>query len=226
MIDIGYTRAWLAAVVAAGAAWSCSSPTAPSPASPESQIPDVVNCALFPESGTASYVLPFPVGSRFEATRTFGHYTPLNEGVGLYAVDFPMPIGTSVHAARSGVVVAVEERFADGDRATFHENWVMVRHADNTVARYLHLTKDGALVEVGDRVAQGQVLGLSGDSGPSTAPHLHFDVQTCGPNLPPGYNQLPCGMTVPLSFRNTEAHGCGLQARHSYTAMAYTPDAR
>jgi murein DD-endopeptidase MepM/ murein hydrolase activator NlpD len=206
--------------------WSCSgAPTGPTPAPPVSQTPDV-NCSVFAEPASSIYVLPWAVGARFQVSRSFGHYTPANDGVGLYAIDFPMPIGTPVHAARAGVVVAVEERYADGDRATYHENWVMIRHADDTVGRYIHITRDGVLVEVGDVVTQGQLIARSGDTGPSGGPHLHFDVQTCGPNLPPAYNRLPCGMTVPVSFRNTAAHTCGLQPGQSYTAQAFAPDAR
>lgn len=52
------------------------------------------------------------------------------------------------------------------------------------------------------------------------------DVQTCGPNLPPRYNNPPCGQTVRLSFRNTEPQSCGLQARKAYTAEPFTPDSR
>lgn len=75
-------------------------------------------------------------------------------------------------------------------------------------------------------MAQGEVIGLSGNSGPSTGPHLHFDVQTCGPNLPPGYNRLPCGMTVPVSFSNTEAHACGLDPGKTYAAEPFSPGVR
>jgi len=124
------------------------------------------------------------------------------------------------------VVVAVEERFSNDDHADFHENWVMIRHADDTIARYIHLTTGGALVDVDDVVRQGQAIGLSGNSGASLGPHLHFDVQTCGPNLPPGYNRLPCGMTVPVSFRNTEPHSCGLTPRQTYSALPFDPDDR
>jgi murein DD-endopeptidase MepM/ murein hydrolase activator NlpD len=164
-------------------------------------------------------------------SRTFAHYFAPDGsiqagGVQLYAVDVPMPIGTPVHAIRAGVVVAVEERFSDDDHGRAQENWVMVRHADGTVARYIHLTRGGALVELGEAVAQGQRVGLSGNSGESGGPHLHFDVQSCGPNLPPGYNNLPCGRTVPLSFRNTLPQSCGLVPGTAYRAEAFTPDSR
>ena len=146
--------------------------------------------------------------------------------MGRYAIDIDMPTGTPVLAIRGGVVVAVEERFSDSDHAVYHENWVMVRHADNTVARYIHLTQNGALVNIDDVVVQGQTVGLSGNSGDSNGPHLHFDVQTCGPNLPPGYNNQPCGMTVPLSFRNTERQSCGLEAGRTYEALPFAAESR
>ena len=75
------------------------------------------------------------------------------------------------------------------------------------------------LLAVGERVAQGQEVALSGNTGQSAGPHLHFDVQRCGPNLPPHYNQLPCGQTLPLTFRNTAPHPCGLQEGVRYTAF-------
>jgi murein DD-endopeptidase MepM/ murein hydrolase activator NlpD len=213
-----------------GAAWSCSGSGTPSGPSPGTggppPVPSFVNCSVFQESQSAAYVLPYAVGQQYLVSRTFAHHTPLNDGVGLYAIDFVLPMRTPVHAARAGTVVAVEERFSDTDHADFHENWVMVRHADDTVARYIHLTTNGALVDVGDVVRQGDLIGLSGNSGASTGPHLHFDVQTCGPNLPPGYNRLPCGMTVPVSFRNTQAHTCGLEPTRSYVAEPFTADSR
>ncbi len=189
-------------------------------------VPDFVDCSVFGAPAQSEYVLPYQPGQRWEVGNTFGHYTPLNGGVGLYAIDFRMPIGTEVTAARAGTVVAIEEGFSDDDHQDYHENWVMVEHADGTIGRYIHLTRNGALVEIGQTVAQGEVIGLSGNSGASSRPHLHFDVQSCGPNLPPGYNDLPCGHTVPVTFRNTAAHSCGLAEDRFYRADTFTPDDR
>ena len=50
----------------------------------------------------------------------------------------------------------------------------MIQHADGSRAGYWHLQKDGALVNVGDTVTQGQVIGLSGKTGYAALPHLHF----------------------------------------------------
>jgi murein DD-endopeptidase MepM/ murein hydrolase activator NlpD len=53
---------------------------------------------------------------------------------------------------------------------------VVIRHEDGTFGQYLHLQKDGALVEVGQHVKAGAVIARSGHTGNSTTPHLHFAV--------------------------------------------------
>lgn len=115
-----------------------------------------------------------------------------------------MPIGTRIVAARDGEVILVEERFANGTRIPEQVNRIRVRHADGTVASYGHLTTNGALVEIGDRVARGQIIGLSGDS---SGPHLHFMVLACA----------DCG-SIAVTFRNTRPHPRGLIAGESYRA--------
>lgn len=86
-------------------------------------------------------------------------------------------------------------------------------------AQFIHLTHNGVLVNEGDRVKQGQVIALSGNTGDTGGgAHLHLDVQQCGPNLPPNYNQLPCGQTLPIVFRNTRPHACGLVSNERYRA--------
>jgi murein DD-endopeptidase MepM/ murein hydrolase activator NlpD len=98
-----------------------------------------------------------------------------------HAVDFAAPVGTPVHAARDGVVMHTESGFADaapedGD-ATDRANFIRVLHDDGTMALYAHLQPGGVHVRVGQRVRRGQAIGLSGNTGRSTAPHLHFVVQ-------------------------------------------------
>ena len=129
-----------------------------------------------------------------------------------------MPIGTQVLAARAGKVVSIREHFKDNNNIDLEENYIFIKHDDGTIARYFHLTHNGALIKEGDTVKAGQVIGLSGNTGQSGGPHLHFDVQKCGPNLPPHYNQLPCGQTVPITFKNTHKHQCGVKAGIKYSA--------
>lgn len=176
------------------------------------------DCSLYPSWKDSPYVLSWEAGREFLVTRTTDHYIRPIGGVGLYALDVPMPIGTTIVAARAGRVVAVQEAFVDGNGEDLKENFVFIRHADGTIARYFHLTHDGALVAVGDAVRQAQPIALSGNTGDSAGPHLHFDVQVCGPNLPPRYNALPCGQTVPVTFRTTRPNSCGLVAGERYQA--------
>jgi murein DD-endopeptidase MepM/ murein hydrolase activator NlpD len=185
---------------------------------PDPNGPAVLKSA-FPDSKKSHYILPYEANTSHLVWRTTSHYNTGNGGVGLYAIDIEMPIGTPLVASRAGKVVAVRDHFPDGNDKDLEENYVMVQHDDKTVSRYIHLRQGGALVKPGDAVRQGQRIALSGNSGQTGGPHLHFDVQTCGPNLPPAYNALPCGKTVPINFRNAEKNPCGLIANRKYRAL-------
>lgn len=95
------------------------------------------------------------------------------------ALDFKMKRGTKVTAAREGVVVRVKQ---DGDRGGWNKkyrpygNVIVIQHNDGTRAGYWHLQHNGAFVKVGDTVKQGQVIALSGKTGYTLFPHLHFIV--------------------------------------------------
>ena len=93
-----------------------------------------------------------------------------------YAMDIAMPEGTPIIAARSGVVVKTEnEQSAHGSDAS--GNFVRVQHDDGTQGVYLHLKQGSVSVRVGQRVGVGSPLALSGNTGNSSGPHLHFVVQ-------------------------------------------------
>ncbi|MDH3590140.1 MAG: M23 family metallopeptidase, partial [Gammaproteobacteria bacterium] len=57
-----------------------------------------------------------------------------------------------------------------------YANFLVILHDDSTTGEYYHLKKDGALVAEGDRVEAGQLIALSGNTGHTTMPHLHFGV--------------------------------------------------
>ena len=188
------------------------------------------DCSVFPPAETSESVLPWHIGHSYFANP---HAARENqEEAEKYSIDVPMPIGTDVLAIRAGTVVRLEEQFVDGDNEPGHENYVFVQHEDGTVARYVHLTNLGAVVNVDDTVQVGELVGYSGHTGNSSEPHLHFDVTRGCCTVPPRWTELPNGETIPLSFRNAKPlitknaarardTTCGLRRGVAYEAVAY-----
>lgn len=107
------------------------------------------------------------------------------------ALDFKVKQGTKICAARDGIVTAMREDSEKGGLKPENlsdGNYVTIQHNDSSVAHYWHLQKDGVTVNVGDTVKVGQWIGLSGNTGYSAFPHLHFEVQ--GYNASGEYKQL------------------------------------
>lgn len=126
------------------------------------------------------YQLPLQQRS-FRIDQGFGGGFSHNDPQNRYAVDFAADVGTPVTAAREGLVMQVESDFekASLNREKYggRANFIRILHDDGTMALYAHLRAEGALVRVGQRVRQGQQIGLSGNTGFTTGPHLHFAVQ-------------------------------------------------
>jgi murein DD-endopeptidase MepM/ murein hydrolase activator NlpD len=101
------------------------------------------------------------------------------------ALDFKMKRGTKILAARDGVVVRVKE---DGNKGGLNKKYrpygnnIVIQHADGSRAGYWHLQYNGVLVNVGDSVKKGQAIALSGKTGYTALPHLHFLVWTFNNN--------------------------------------------
>lgn len=158
------------------------------------------------------YVLPYPVGKAYTCTQGF-NMSYSHTGTFKYSVDFGMSIRTLVTAARSGRVIHIVESYSDDDPVGGHENVVIIMHEDTTYARYVHLTRNGALVQINQMVAPGDAVGLSGNSGSSGSPHLHFDVtKTFGGRS---------DQTIPFDFKNTKPHVGGLATGVVYEALPY-----
>ncbi len=112
---------------------------------------------------------------------TAGFVTRGTAGPSAYAdahpgLDVATPVGTAIRAAGGGVVVEVKEDAEYGLS-------VRLAHLDGYESLYAHASK--VLVEEGDRIPRGQLIALSGNSGRSTAPHLHFEVRRAGKVLDP-----------------------------------------
>ena len=137
--------------------------------------------------------LPFPAGSVVEVGQGHsGYFSHNNESH--FAIDFPLPEGSPIVAARAGVVLAArgDSNQGCGDISCADDaNYVLIDHGDGTRGQYWHLQQNGALVVPGEFVCAGQLIGLSGNTGFSTGPHLHFAViDPFGLSLPPRFYEL------------------------------------
>jgi murein DD-endopeptidase MepM/ murein hydrolase activator NlpD len=146
--------------------------------------------APFPNSPGHStrfrFVWPNPTG---QVTQGFGPtpytFEPSYGGFAHFhtGVDVASPQGTPILAADDGVVALV------GSGNTGYGNYVVIAHAGGVTTLYGHLL--AAAVRQGDRVSQGQTIGLEGSTGLSTGPHVHFEVRVNNqpvdplPYLPP-----------------------------------------
>ncbi len=151
------------------------------------------------------YALPYASGRSYRVLQGYGSRFS-HTGLEAYAIDFDMREGTPVHAARAGVVARVEESHSIGcwrDGCGRYANYIVILHNDGTTGEYYHLRHEGALVNVGDSVARGQKIGLSGNTGHTTMPHLHFAV----------YRATEWGNTQSIPVRFQSADGTVRRAR-------------
>lgn len=136
--------------------------------------------------------LPFAKGKGYQVMQGYnGRFSHQ----GIAAIDFRMDEASTITAAREGVVAEVVSHNDGGcpERVCAGmANLILIHHSDGSFAEYAHLKKDGALVKVGQQVKRGEAIGLSGNTGFSSAPHLHFAV------FRPGFESRK---TVPVSFR-------------------------
>lgn len=130
-----------------------------------------------PNAKPKSYRYPLPWrGGPFQQTQGPGGKFSHTNIKGRYARDISMPEGTPIIAARSGVVIKIENNQTERGKNP-SGNFVRILHDDGTMSVYLHLKKGSIHFREGQRVTVGQQLALSGNTGNSTGPHLHFVIQ-------------------------------------------------
>ncbi len=141
------------------------------------------------------YRAPFAAGSSYRITQAYPRLITHTSVGDQYAIDIAVPDGTPIYAARDGVVINLQhDKFLTAASPVMLDqaNMVEILHDDGTIAIYAHLHWDSVRVRPGQRVAQGEYLADSGNTGFSTGPHLHFCVT---------YNAGLATHSIPLQFR-------------------------
>ena len=192
------------------------------------------------QDSTSDFVpFPWPAGRTFAVTQgngglfwngsscvSGGDHT----GLGQFAWDWGMPTGTPILASKAGTVKLTQflgtsdacfngcggcgfacPRTCNNVDCTNRGNYVVIAHNDGTQALYLHLSRVD--VSVGAAVATGQQIGLSGTSGWSTGPHLHFMNSNAGSSYYSQSISTSFNGTVPACHAsNTSSNGGGTSA--------------
>ncbi len=138
------------------------------------------------------YALPYARNKAYLLTQGF-KTTSTHKGQSAYALDFEMPIGTKIHAMRDGIVVAIEDKQTEhGFSKKFlnKSNFIIIEHRDGTLGMYGHLKQKGVKVKLGQKVYKHQYIGLSGNTGFSSGPHLHVHIARLKEFLS-GLNSVP-----------------------------------
>jgi len=135
--------------------------------------------------------LRWPTDKRFRISSPFspdrlhpitGRRSPHN------GVDLTTPVGTPIVSTGDGVVSRVGNH-------PFAGRYIDINHSGTFETRYLHLSK--VLVKRGQRIKRGQKIALTGNSGRSTGPHLHFELHVDGQPVNPLTADIPTAAKVP-----------------------------
>ena len=130
----------------------------------------------------AKYSLPYSYCSTARRCTAPSHFITPNSR---FCLDFYLPQGTPILAARPGLVVEVKDKY---NKACYKKsfmskcNYVVIRHDNGDESDYAHLAYRSVRVNIGQRVRRGQIIGLSGQTGYATYPHLHFGVYDSSDN--------------------------------------------
>lgn len=126
-----------------------------------------------------NYALPFQKGKQYKIIQGYNGNFTHNTNFSRYTIDFNLNIGDTIVASRNGTVIKVIDKHnKQGTTKKYkpYGNYILIHHKDDTFSQYVHLKQNGALVKVGDSVKINEPIALSGFTGLTTTPHLHFGI--------------------------------------------------
>ncbi len=175
-------------------------------------------CQGYGKAEDSEYILPYKEGERYKLIQgncsRYSHF-----GTNRYAYDFGLPMKTEIIASRGGIVISEDMVHPDNTYSVkkvyrrtgkAKGNCILIQHSDGTIGVYYHLMQGSSTVNKGDRVKQGQLIALGGNSGFTTGAHLHFEVRKSKVDR----------QTVPITFRNASpGETFDLKPGNKYTAL-------
>jgi len=205
------------AIVAVAALAACTTPIAPPPVNPGDIVDD--ECA----GGGVAVGFPLRAGDYTVGQGNGGAFS--HTGINQYGFDFTVDVGTDVIAARGGTVVFVIDGFGEGSAdvsKAAEANIIVVDHGGGTFDSYFHLEAGSFAVGLGDTVQSGDLLAKSGNSGFTSAPHLHFAVVDAAMQSVPAC--FAPGDLVPATNDVVAAVASPLEDAASYPRSAWASD--
>lgn len=170
----------------------------------ESKLRVIVDASKLPTPGKG--ILKYPVDNvvitQYFGKTSFSTQNPqVYNGAGHNGIDFGARMGTPVYSALAGTVVGTGNTDAACVGVSYGK-WVLIRHTNGLTTLYGHLSVIN--VSAGDKVTTHQKIALSGNTGYSTGPHLHFTVYASDAvhvSGPTEYKSKVCGtyLIMPLS---------------------------
>jgi hypothetical protein len=150
----------------------------------------------YPRKTDSPYKFPVRRNCRsfcIQGNNTLSTHKP---GIHKYSYDILLPMGTPIYASRDGIVN--ETLKTVGGIGFFKGNFVSILHNDSTIAIYAHLKKNSIIVNVGDTIKTGQLIGYSGCNGQALYPHLHMHILKNGKSIPFVFKDLDNDTGIPL----------------------------
>ncbi len=134
---------------------------------------------------------PFKGHFRISSPFNLARLHPITKRIAPHkGVDFGMPVGTPVYATGDGIVTRVKNHRYAG-------KYIEIKHEGRYMTRYMHLSR--ITVKRGQKIKRGERIALSGNTGRSTGPHLHYEIHIKGRTVNPITAKIPMAVSIPKS---------------------------